>query len=205
MPKKGEKLDEAQLLKLAEARKKALEVRQEKATVKKQEKELAGLERKDRSSHLKKQIDERTAKSRNLIKDLNQAKIDAAAVSQRESDSDEEAPAPCSQARAVKPARKAKQQVAAAPRHYECDDDELVSDDSSSEEEIIAAPKVRGVGKPARKAMISQDDRNAIIQQHYDEQQALRDEQDRQRYLGQAGQVISQMAVRGGVRTNLFG
>ena len=37
MVKKGEKLDEGQLLKLAEARKKALEVRQEKATVKKQE------------------------------------------------------------------------------------------------------------------------------------------------------------------------
>ena len=62
MPKKGEKLDESQLLKLAEARKKALEVRQEKATVKKQEKELATLERKEKSTNLRKQIDEKKSK-----------------------------------------------------------------------------------------------------------------------------------------------
>ena len=56
MPKKGEKLTEAQLEALARARQRALEVRQEKAQLKRDEKELSQLEKEEKKQTVKKRL-----------------------------------------------------------------------------------------------------------------------------------------------------
>ena len=56
MPKKGEKLTEAQLEALARARQRALEVRQEKAQLKRDEKELNNLEKEEKKQTVKKRL-----------------------------------------------------------------------------------------------------------------------------------------------------
>ena len=195
MPKKGEKLDESQLLKLAEARKKALEVRQEKATVKKQEKELATLERKEKSTNLRKQIDEKKSKKQDDHSAgyaQNEIIHQEQSIGQATFSSDEE-PEPIKQPKVrtnKSPQRKAKRQV-------------VYEEGSSSSEEEVEVRRVKK-NKPVQQN-ISQDDRDAIISQHYAEQQEQHAEKERQHYLGQAHQVIQQMPVKGGVRTNLFG
>jgi hypothetical protein len=200
MPKKGEKLDEAQLIKLGEARKKALEVRQEKATVKKQEKELATLERKEKSSSLKKQIDAKKSKKQedhSVGYAQNEIIHQEQTIGQATFSSDEEQEAEPIKQPKVKsktaPPRKVKRQV-------------VYEEESSSSEEEAEVRTVRK-NKPQQSSQrdISLEERNAIINQHYAEQQHAQDEKERQRYLGQAQQAIQTMPIRGGVRTNLFG
>lgn len=209
MPKKGEKLDEAQLIKLGEARKKALEVRQEKATVKKQEKELATLERKEKSTNLKKQIDAKKSKKQDdhsvgyAQNEITQGSAGCPRIIHQEQTigqatfSSDEEPEPRIKQPKVKsktaPPRKVKRQV-------------VYEEESSSSEEEAEVRTVRK-NKPQQSSQrdISLEERNAIINQHYAEQQHAQDEKERQRYLGQAQQAIQTMPIRGGVRTNLFG
>ncbi len=191
MVRKGEKLDEAQLLKLAEARKKALEVRQEKAAVKKQEKELAMLERKEKSENLKKSIAAKKSKKQIDHEDGYAQNV----VIQQEQEIEQEEPM------TMEVAEKPKRASARKPKkviQYE--------EDSSSSEEEVVVRKVRKNKAPIQHPQeISQDDRDRIIQEHYAQQEQQVQDAERQRYLQQAQQIPALMNVRGGMRTNLFG
>ena len=191
MVKKGQKLDEQQLLKLAEARKAALAIRQEKAQIKKDEKELAGLERKEKGASLKKSLASKKSKKQ---EDHETGYAENVVLQHKELEEE-----PTEEIEEIVRAKPKKQPVRRARKVR------YVEEELSSEEEVVYKEARKSKPQQQSKQEISQEERDAIIQQHYADQEAEQQEAQRLHYLEQAQNVVQQMPVRGGIRTNLFG